>query len=62
MPRKAHPDGLSRRDFEYLWTCAAVGATVELISTKIRHLQRTEVAEVAEGFRKRAKGQLGHAP
>ena len=44
------------RHAEYLYACASVGATIELISTEIRHLQRTEVAEAAEGFRKGQKG------
>lgn len=44
------------RHGEYLYACATLGATVELISTEIRHLQRTEVGEVAEGFRPGQKG------
>jgi len=44
------------RHAEYLWACASVGATIELISTEIRHLQRTEVAEAAEPFRAGQKG------
>src|SRR5207248_10463111 len=44
------------RPAEYLWACAAVGATVEQIATEIRHLQRTEVGEVAEPFRAGQKG------
>ncbi len=44
------------RHAEYLYACASIGATIELISTEIRHLQRTEVGEAAEGF---AKGQKG---
>ena len=44
------------RHAEYLWACAAVGATVELIAVELRHLQRTEVREVEEGF---AEGQKG---
>lgn len=44
------------RHAEYLYACASVGATIELISTEIRHLQRTEVGEAAEGFRKGQKG------
>src|SRR5205085_4486006 len=39
------------RHAEYLWACAAVGATVEQIGLELRHLQRTEVREVEEGFR-----------
>ena len=44
------------RHAELLYACAAVGTTSELIGTEIRHLQRTEVGEVREGF---AKGQKG---
>ncbi len=44
------------RHAEYLWACASVGSTIELISTEIRHLQRTEVGEAAEGFRPGQKG------
>src|SRR5262249_13593213 len=41
---------------EYLWACASVGATVEQIALELRHLQRTEVREVEEGFREGQKG------
>lgn len=44
------------RHAEFLYACAAVGTTMELIGTEIRHLQRTEVGEAAEGF---APGQKG---
>ena len=44
------------RHAEYLWACAAVGATVELIAVELRHLQRTEVREVEEGFKAGQKG------
>jgi adenylosuccinate lyase len=44
------------RHAEYLWATAAVGATVELMAVELRHLQRTEVREVEEGF---AAGQKG---
>ena len=44
------------RHAEYLYVCAALGTTVETIATEIRHLQRTEVAEVEEPF---AAGQKG---
>ena len=48
---------LSRdRHAEFLWACAAVGATIELIGTEVRHLQRTEVREVREPFREGQKG------
>jgi adenylosuccinate lyase len=44
------------RHAEYLWACASVGASVEQVATEIRHLQRTEVGEVAEPFRAGQKG------
>jgi len=44
------------RHAEYLWACAAVGATAELIGTEVRHLQRTEVGEVMEAFGQGQKG------
>jgi adenylosuccinate lyase len=44
------------RHAEYLWACAAAGATVELIATEVRHLARTEVGEAEEAF---ASGQKG---
>ena len=44
------------RHAEYLYACASVGATVELLATEVRHLQRTEVGEVNERF---ATGQKG---
>jgi adenylosuccinate lyase len=44
------------RHAEYLWACASVGASVEMMATEIRHLQRTEVREVEEPF---AAGQKG---
>jgi adenylosuccinate lyase len=44
------------RHAEYLWACASVGASVEQFATEIRHLQRTEVGEVEEPFRKGQKG------
>ena len=39
------------RHAEYLWACAAVGASVEQFATEVRHLARTEVGEVEEPFR-----------
>jgi adenylosuccinate lyase len=39
------------RHAELLYACASVGATVESFALEIRHLQRTEVREVEEGFR-----------
>ena len=44
------------RHAEYLYACASVGATLEMIATEVRHLQRTEVGEAAEAFRKGQKG------
>jgi adenylosuccinate lyase len=44
------------RHAEYLYACASVGATVELMATEIRLLARTEVGEVEEPF---APGQKG---
>jgi adenylosuccinate lyase len=44
------------RHAEYLWACAAVGSTMELIAVELRHLQRTEVGEVQEGFKAGQKG------
>jgi adenylosuccinate lyase len=44
------------RHAEYLWACAAVGATMELIAVELRHLQRTEVREAQEGFKPGQKG------
>jgi adenylosuccinate lyase len=44
------------RHAEYLWACAAVGSTLELIAVELRHLQRTEVREVMEGFKPGQKG------
>jgi adenylosuccinate lyase len=44
------------RHAEFLWACAAVAATCELIAVELRHLQRTEVAEVREGFKPGQKG------
>jgi adenylosuccinate lyase len=44
------------RHAEYLWACAAVGATMETIAVELRHLQRTEVREAQEGFKVGQKG------
>ncbi|MCI0424631.1 MAG: adenylosuccinate lyase [Actinobacteria bacterium] len=44
------------RHAQYLTTLAVVGGTVERIATEIRHLQRSEVAEVREGFKQGQKG------
>ena len=44
------------RHAEYLYACASIGATLELIATEIRHLQRTEVGEAREAFGAGQKG------
>ena len=44
------------RHAEYVWACASLGATIELIAVELRHLQRTEVREVMEGFKAGQKG------
>jgi len=44
------------RHAEYLWACASIGATIELMAVELRHLQRTEVREVMEGFKAGQKG------
>ena len=44
------------RHAEYITTIAIIGASLDKFATELRHLQRTEVREVEEGF---AKGQKG---
>ena len=44
------------RHAQFLYACASVGATVEMIAVNLRHMQRTEVGEVEEGFRAGQKG------
>lgn len=44
------------RHAEFLWACASLGTTIEAIAVELRHLQRTEVGEVREGFRPGQKG------
>jgi adenylosuccinate lyase len=44
------------RHAEYLYACASIGATCELMAVELRHLQRTEVREVQEGFKPGQKG------
>jgi adenylosuccinate lyase len=41
---------------EFLYACASIGATCELVAVELRHLQRTEVREVQEGFKAGQKG------
>ena len=49
------------RHAEYLYACASIGATIELMCTEIRHLARSEVGEAEEPFGAGPEGQLGHA-
>lgn len=44
------------RHAEFLWACASIGTTIESIAVELRHLQRTEVSEVREGFKIGQKG------
>jgi adenylosuccinate lyase len=44
------------RHAQFLYACATVGATCELMAVELRHLQRTEVREVQEGFKPGQKG------
>jgi adenylosuccinate lyase len=44
------------RHAEYLYSLASVGSTIEALATEIRHLQRSEVAEVEEPFGAGQKG------
>lgn len=44
------------RHAEYIFTISLIGSSLDKFATEIRHLQRTEVREVEEGF---AKGQKG---
>lgn len=44
------------RHAEFLYACASIGATCELMAVELRHLQRTEVREVQEGFKPGQKG------
>lgn len=44
------------RHAEYLYVCASIGSTLESLAVELRHLQRTEVNEVREGF---VDGQKG---
>lgn len=44
------------RHAELLWACASASASVESFATEVRHLQRTEVAEVEEPFSSGQKG------
>jgi len=44
------------RHAQFLYACAAVGTTMELIAVELRQLQRTELREVQEGFKPGQKG------
>ncbi len=44
------------RHAQYLQTVALIGASIERMATEIRHLQRSEVAEVREAFGSGQKG------
>lgn len=44
------------RHAEMLWSLAMTGAAIERLSVELRHLQRTEVGEVTEGFTPGQKG------
>lgn len=44
------------RHAEFLYACASLGTTLETIAVELRHLQRTEVNEVQEGFSAGQKG------
>ena len=44
------------RHAQYLSTLALIGASIERMATEVRHLQRSEVGEAREGFRKGQKG------
>jgi adenylosuccinate lyase len=56
-PAEASTQILQRdRHAEFVAACAVTAATLEKISTEIRHLQRTEVREVEEPFGEGQKG------
>ncbi len=44
------------RHAEYLYACASIGSTVELMCTEVRHLARTELGEAEEPFGSGQKG------
>jgi adenylosuccinate lyase len=44
------------RHAQIFWCLASLGTSMERIATELRHLQRTEVLEVEEGFSKGQKG------
>ncbi|HVK62460.1 MAG TPA: adenylosuccinate lyase, partial [Bdellovibrionales bacterium] len=44
------------RHAEVMWVLSMIGAGLERLSVELRHLQRTEIGEVVEGFSKGQKG------
>ncbi len=57
FPAEVTTQVVSRERYaEYVFELALIGATLEKISIEIRNLQRTEIGEVAEQFK---KGQMG---
>lgn len=44
------------RHAEMMWSLAMTGGALERLSVELRHLQRSEVAEITEGFSKGQKG------
>jgi adenylosuccinate lyase len=44
------------RHAQFLSTLALIGASIERMATEVRHLQRSEVGEAREGFRRGQKG------
>jgi adenylosuccinate lyase len=57
MPEPASTQVTARdRHAQYLQTIALIGASIERMATEIRHLQRSEVAEVREAFGSGQKG------
>jgi adenylosuccinate lyase len=44
------------RHAEYFYACSAIGSTIELMCTEIRHLARSELGEAEEPFRAGQKG------
>jgi len=44
------------RHAEFVTACSGLGNTIEMIAVELRHLQRSEVGEVREGFGREQKG------
>ena len=62
-PRAGHPGDRPRSPRRVpLGVCRRSAATCELIAVELRHLQRTEVREVQEGFKAGPEGLVGDAP